>query len=127
MSTPVDRIEQALKQRYNVSQLPEQLAAAVSSARDGQPALLIGLMEGREMYRWAAEARAAVGELVEVPSPSEGSLSDLTIAQLRVLAEERGVEIPIGPKAAIVAALEAEPEDEGSTEETEEDPVEPTT
>lgn len=33
--------------------------------------------------------------------------NDLTIPELRALAEERGVEIPSGPKAAIVEALDA--------------------
>lgn len=39
-------------------------------------------------------------------APATKALEDHTIEELKALAEERGVEVPNGPKADIVAALE---------------------
>lgn len=136
---PIERIEAALKERYNVRELPRQMAAAVDAAKNGSLSALESMLDGRELYRWAGDVQAALTEarnaltaVVEAPF----DLASLTISELRDLAAERGVAIPAGPKAAIVDALNAEPEsldEDGdnapppASEEDDTSPVEPPT
>lgn len=50
--SPIERIEQALKERYNVRELPEHLASAVAAAKKGALGSLENVLDGRELYRW---------------------------------------------------------------------------
>src|SRR5262249_42941586 len=113
--TPIERIEQALKERYNVRELPGHLAAAIEEAKGGSLSALESVLDGREFYRWAddvqsalAEARNALVAIADAPF----ELASLTISELRDLAAERGVDVPPGPKAAIVEALNSASESE---------------
>lgn len=64
--------------------------------------------EGEEMTDEEAAARG----LTSAPEPEEPNLEDLTVAQLREVAEQGGVEVPAkAKKAEIIDAINGEPEE----------------
>lgn len=123
---PIDRIETALKERYNVRELPAHLASAIDDAKNGSLSALESVLDGRELYRWTSDVRSALTEarqaltaVVEAPF----DLASMTVAELRAIASERGVDVPLGPKAAIVEALSAPVEPLAETAEEEAPPA----
>ena len=66
--------------------------------------------EGEEMTEEEAAARGLVSA---EPKPEEPQLEDLTVAQLREIAEQEGVEVPAkAKKGEIIDAINGEPEEE---------------
>ncbi len=73
--------------------------------------------EGEEMTDEEAAARG-----LAVPEPEGPQLEDLTVAQLREIAEQEGVEVPAkAKKAEIIDAINGEPEKELPEEDLYED------
>lgn len=125
----IDALERLLCQRYNVQALDAgELSTALALARGGELEPLRTALDSREFYRWTD----AIYEALDAPAeaepeaepegePEAHELEALTIAELRALAEERGVDLgDARRKADIVAALElaAEADETGPAEPT---------
>lgn len=116
---PIERIETALKARYNVRELPEHLASAVAAAKAGDLDLLEQEMEGREMYRWtfevraafrAARAPAAVAEPeAEEPAAEEASTAASAVEDLAPPAEATEETAPAEAAPPVKEAPSAKP------------------
>lgn len=118
----IDEAERLLCQRYNIQALDGELKGAVEQARAGNLHALRGAVAARELYRWRDPINAALSE----PSPepeaeAADGLDGLTIAELRAVAEERGIDLGSARlKAEIVDAIEAADGTEPEADEEEE-------
>lgn len=118
----IDAIERLLCQRYNVQALDAgELSTALSLARGGDLQPLREALDARNLYRWRDPIYAELA--VVEPEPEievQGvDLDEMKVADLRDLAEERGIDLGDARlKADIIAAIQLA--DEPS-------PVEPTT
>jgi hypothetical protein len=113
----IDAIERLLCQRYNVQALDAgELSTALALARGGDTQALREALDAREFYRWTNPIYEALNTADVEPEPE--TLEPMTIAELRTLADERGIDLgDARRKADIIAAIEL----------AEESPVEPTT
>ena len=76
--------------------------------------------EGEEMTEEEAAARGLAASAE--PEPEEPQLEELTVAQLREIAEQEGVEVPAkAKKAEIIDAINGEPEEDLYDDEEEEE------
>lgn len=68
----IDTLERVLCERYRVPSLRGigALGEAIASARKGNAAPILEAMQGREMYRWGAEAAAALTQLAATAQPA---------------------------------------------------------
>lgn len=83
--------------------------------RDGR----LVAFEGEEMTEEEAAARGLASSVQ--PEPEEPKLEELTVAQLREIAEQEGVEVPAkAKKADIIDAINGDEEDLYDDEEEEE-------
>ena len=87
MSEAVDRIEAALKERYNVGDMPVQLASAVTDAQAGNSTRLKALLQERELYRWRATIEEALAVL-EAPIVEEVALEELPVEVAPIVEDE---------------------------------------
>lgn len=120
----IDAIESLLCQRYNVQALDAgELSTALSLARGGDLQPLREALDARNLYRWRDPIYAELAAVEPEPEATgevQGvDLDEMTVADLRELADER--EIDLGDarrKADIIAAIQLADE---------QSPVEPTT
>lgn len=107
----IDAIQRLLCQRYNVSGLDAgELSHSLAVARGGDLGPLRAALDARELYRWTDaiyEALDAPEAEAETEPEAEGGLGTLTIAELRVFAEENDIDLGDAKrKGDLIAAIE---------------------
>ena len=101
LKSAIDRIEKALRSRYNVLALDGELAVAVTEAREGRLDALTATLEGRALYQHAAPIAEAMADaeaaLVGGPEPEAARrkrvLSDLRLDELLDLAKANDIAV----------------------------------